>query len=192
MQQNSESKNEDTVLERLKESQQKTEDRIDEGAKQLIALNGLLQGLFLAAFAFTDLRNLIQGWPIAIFSIALASLSISLICAALYFFPKLRRSRLQNNSPSEIRRALEQIYLQELSWRVYWLQRGQLCFILGLMFSITLMFIIVIKPSNIINENTIRIVLVTPTPDISLNTSTTISTTPISSPTNALAPTQNP
>ncbi len=71
--------------------------RIEEAAKQLIGLTGALQGLYLAVFAFSDLRKQIGGllvpalsWIIwLIFLLPIVMWLISLFCATMVFVPPI-------------------------------------------------------------------------------------------------------
>lgn len=145
---------------------QRLEDRIDEGAKQLITLNGLLQGLYLAAFAFSDLRLYMYGWRGANFIIALSCLTLSLMCTALYYFPLRHRISGRATSLRDLDRILDQTYQLELTRRINWLQRGQILFVVGLIASAILMITLVALPGPVVSEDIIRVMIITPEPAV--------------------------
>src|SRR5947209_7661468 len=72
--------------------------RIEEAAKQLIALTAILQGIYFAVFAFSDLRKQVDvlklpipnGLILLLFFIPLVLWLVSLYCATRVFVPQPR------------------------------------------------------------------------------------------------------
>ena len=63
---------------------------IDETARQVITVAGILEGLYFHAIAFGDLRGKVAGgWPMAIYLAPIVLLLFSLCAGLLVFFPAL-------------------------------------------------------------------------------------------------------
>jgi hypothetical protein len=69
---------------------------LDETAKQLIAVSGVLVGLYFHAIAFSDLRGKVRGWTEGVYVAPIVVLLLSLVFALIVFFPD--RSRLNLGS----------------------------------------------------------------------------------------------
>jgi len=69
---------------------------LEDTAKQLIAVPGVLIGLYFHAITFGDLKGRVDGWSQLLYLAPMALLAIALVFALLVFFPD--RSRLNINS----------------------------------------------------------------------------------------------
>ena len=61
---------------------------IDETAKQIIAVSGILEGLYFHAIAFSDLRGQVSGPPLLIYLAPIVLLMVSLGAALFVFLPE--------------------------------------------------------------------------------------------------------
>jgi hypothetical protein len=69
---------------------------LDETAKQLIAVSGILVGLYFHAIAFGDLKGKVSGWAQVIYLAPIVLLLFCLLFSLIVFYPD--RSRLNLNS----------------------------------------------------------------------------------------------
>jgi len=69
---------------------------IDETAKQIVGVAGILEGLYFHAITFTDLRGKVAGDVLWVYLAPIGLLLVSLCAALIVFFPD--RSRLNFNS----------------------------------------------------------------------------------------------
>src|SRR5918911_55382 len=66
--------------------------RIEDAAKQLVTLTGLLQGLYFAVFAFSGLHDRITNrWLLLFATLPVGLWLVSLCCATLVFVPRVRQ-----------------------------------------------------------------------------------------------------
>lgn len=70
-------------------------DALDESAKQIATIAGILEGLYFHAVTFSDLRNAtITGWLMFVYLLPLILLLLSLVAALLVFFPETYKINL--------------------------------------------------------------------------------------------------
>ncbi len=97
--------------------------RLEEAAKQLVALNGTLQGLYFAIFAFSDLRKQVTGAALLLFLLPVALWLASLFCATRVFVPQVRQGAdlddIQLDAWQKIRDTYAKTVRQKLAW-LHW------------------------------------------------------------------------
>ncbi len=70
---------------------------IEETAKQLIGVAGILEGLYFHAIAYSDVRGqLASGWTVALYMLPLALWLVSLGFALLVFFPRTYQANISS------------------------------------------------------------------------------------------------
>lgn len=144
--------------------------RVEEAAKQIIGITGLLQGLYFAAYTFSNINEQLSGLnnflrqiilP-AFFLPALAWL-ISLFCATQVFVPRMRlganRSDISVGAWQNIRDTYE-IVLEE---KLKWLQRAHQWLVSSFCLVLVLLFLLTFLPEKPKAEPE-RVVILTPTP----------------------------
>ena len=62
---------------------------IDETAKQIIGVAGILEGLYFHAIAFAGLRGSMTGWPVVVYLAPILLLLLSLTAALLVFYQEI-------------------------------------------------------------------------------------------------------
>ncbi len=81
---------------------------IEETAKQIIGVAGILEGLYFHAIAYSDIRATVEGfWPVVVYVLPLALWLASLCFALLVFFPRTYDSNI--SSWRESKAAFERI-----------------------------------------------------------------------------------
>lgn len=75
---------------------------LDETAKQLIAVAGILVGLYFHAIAFGDLRGRFGGWALLPYLAPIILLLLSLVASTSVFFPSHARLNLNAWQPSKL------------------------------------------------------------------------------------------
>jgi uncharacterized membrane protein len=98
---------------------------IDETAKQIIGVTGVLEGLYFHAIAYTDLRGQVTGGELAVYLAPLVLLLFSLVAALLVFFPD--RYRVNVHSSEGSRKTYESVVSRKLQC----LRIASVCLILG-------------------------------------------------------------
>ena len=136
--------------------------RVEEAAKQLVALNGTLEGIYFAVFAFSDLRVQVNGWLGLLVLLPVLLWLLSLLFATLVFVPRVRDIDLDDMRPGawiELRDAYTELGLRKLRW-LHWSHGWLLVsFVAVLLLLGTLVFVAVPAPSG-----PTEIMLVTATP----------------------------
>jgi hypothetical protein len=84
----------------------------EEAAKQIIAVSGILEGLYFHAIAFSDLRCRLVGWQIVVYLLPLVLWLASLGSALLVFLP--RPYRLNISSSDTCKEAYKEITQSKL------------------------------------------------------------------------------
>ncbi len=74
---------------------------IDETARQIITVAGILEGLYFHAISFSDLRDQLTGAEIYIYLAPLVLLLISLVAAFAVFFPERFRINILSSQGSQ-------------------------------------------------------------------------------------------
>ncbi len=85
---------------------------IDETAGQIIAVAGILEGLYFHAITFSDIKGTLTGGKIVIYALPLALLVSSLIVAFIVFFPERYRVNILSSAGSK--QAYEDILASKL------------------------------------------------------------------------------
>ena len=81
---------------------------IEETAKQIIGVAGILEGLYFHAVAYSDIRGKLgSGWLVPLYLLPLALWLVSLLAALLVFFPRAYASNI--SSWRESKEAFERI-----------------------------------------------------------------------------------
>ena len=138
--------------------------RIEDAAKQLVTLTGLLQGLYFAVFAFSGLHERITNRGLLLFATLPVGLwLVSLCCATLVFVPRVwEGTDLDNQSPGAwlaLRDTYYAVSRQKLA-RLHW-AHGFLIASFGVVFALLLALAFV--PAAPAPRPT-EIIIVTPTP----------------------------
>ena len=74
---------------------------IDETARQIITVAGILEGLYFHAISFSDIRGVLAGGTLVIYTLPLALLVLSLITAFIVFFPEHYRLNILSSTGSK-------------------------------------------------------------------------------------------
>ena len=85
---------------------------IDETAKQIVGVAGILEGLYFHAIAYSDLRGQVVGWLLIAYLAPVVLLLISLSAALLVFFPD--RYRLNVRGSEACRLVYERVVASKL------------------------------------------------------------------------------
>lgn len=80
---------------------------IEEAAKQIIGVTGILEGLYFHAIAYSSVRGKVDGWSVLIYVAPLCCWLVSLTLALLVFFPRTYATNF--NSARESRSAFERL-----------------------------------------------------------------------------------
>ena len=97
---------------------------IDETAKQIIGVAGILEGLYFHAIAFGDLRGQVQA-NVLTYLAPIGLLLVSLIAALVVYFPNLYQLNFNSSEASQI------AYEQVLSSKLWALRLASLFLVLG-------------------------------------------------------------
>lgn len=65
-------------------------------AKQILAVAGILEGLYFHAITFADLRGTVSGWVLFIYILPVVLLLLSIICALAVFLPEIYHINIAN------------------------------------------------------------------------------------------------
>lgn len=144
--------------------------RAEDAAKQLVALTGMLQGLYVAVFALSDLRARLGGGflPLA-FLLPLALWAASLYCATRVFIPQARDADLSNAGPrawEQLRTAHDQAGRDKLAW----LHRAHALLVasFGALLVLLVVWMAIVPPAP--EAGPTRVILITPTPQLAAPT----------------------
>jgi hypothetical protein len=85
---------------------------IDETAKQIIGVAGILEGLYFHAIAFSGLRGQVKGDALLIYLAPVALLLVSLVFALLVYFPE--RYRVNFNASEACKLVYERVVASKL------------------------------------------------------------------------------
>jgi hypothetical protein len=95
-------------------------DAVDSVAKELIAVAGILEGLYFHAIAFGDLRDKTKYPPALLdqqvwwYVLPIGLLLVSLVCALAVFFPKRYQLNIHSSQASQL--VFERIASRKLWW----------------------------------------------------------------------------
>lgn len=74
---------------------------IDETARQIITVSGILEGLYFHSITFSDIRKELTNFDLFIYILPLALLLLSLATALLVFFPESNRINILSSDGSK-------------------------------------------------------------------------------------------
>ena len=150
--------------------------RIDEAAKQLSTLSGLVQGLLIAAFAFGNFQTKVSGWLFIPFVTTIVSLLGSFIFCSMVYSPISLETNDRNLTD------MAHAFAKIANHKFKWLRLGQMAFILGTLSLIILLVSIVLTPT-VKSNDPIYIIIQNPTetitPTITPSPTSFVSATPI-------------
>ena len=75
---------------------------IDEAARQVIGVDGVLTGLYFHAIAYSDLRGGVRGWQMTLYVAPLVLLLVSLLAAVLVYFPDRYRVNIASSEAARL------------------------------------------------------------------------------------------
>ncbi|MDP9314756.1 MAG: hypothetical protein M3R24_28430 [Chloroflexota bacterium] len=138
--------------------------RIEDAAKQIVALTGTLQGLYFAVFAFSDLgERVVNPYLQLVFFIPLALWLSSLYCATRVFVPQPRSGAdLNDDSPNAWERVRD-TYDMTVRQKLEWLRYAHVLLVVSFAAVLMLLASFVFIPGKP-DEGPTRIMIVTPTP----------------------------
>lgn len=145
--------------------------RIEEAAKQLIGLNAILQGIYFAVFAFSDLRKQVVGIHglvpgsllLLFFFLPILCWLISLYCATRVFVPQERSGVNLNDTSVDAWQNIEATYEKTSDKKLKWLHRSHY-WLIG---SFAVVFVVLTSLAFLPLSSTsvpTPIIIVTPTP----------------------------
>jgi uncharacterized membrane protein len=71
-------------------------DTLEGVAKQILAVAGVLEGLYFHAIAFSNLRGYVSGWILFFYIVPIILLLISIVFALIVFLPETYRINIAN------------------------------------------------------------------------------------------------
>jgi len=74
----------------------KSIDALDEVAKQILAVAGILEGLYFHAITFSNLRGQVAGWALVLYVAPVVLLLITILASLSVFFPETYRINIAN------------------------------------------------------------------------------------------------
>lgn len=108
---------------------------IDETARQVIAVAGILEGLYFHAITFSDLRGHVAGaGALAVYLAPIVLLLVSLCAGLLVFFPDRYRLNFESSEASKL------VYERTLASKLLLLRVASLSLVLGV---VALLFAVV-------------------------------------------------
>lgn len=144
--------------------------RLEEAAKQLVGLNGTLQGLYFAIFAFSDFRKQvisltepIPGWLILLaFLLPLLFWLISLYNATRVFIPEVRLGGDTNDISINAWEKIEKTYKDTVDEKRKWLHRSHQWLVASFGVVLVLLVMLIFIPDKPASSPT-EIIILTPT-----------------------------
>ena len=145
--------------------------RSEDAAKQLIGLVSILQGLYLAVFAFSDLRSQISAIPIPflymlawlVFLLPILLWLTSLYCATKVFIPITRKGTNIHDVEEHAWEQTRRVYEQAAKDKQTWLHRSHFALVVSFAVVLLVFMAFVLLPPTPVVEPT-QIIIVTPTP----------------------------
>ena len=145
--------------------------RIEEAAKQLIGLTTLLQGIYFAIFAFSDVRKQVgalnlpipHGLVLLLFFLPLLLWLISLYCATRVFVPQPRPEVNLNDMSISGWQNIKQTYEQTAEKKLRWLRWSHMLLVISFGVLVILLVVLALLPPPPASGPT-QIIIVTPTP----------------------------
>ncbi len=71
-------------------------DTLEGVAKQLLAVAGILEGLYFHAITFTDLRGTVSGWTLFVYILPIILLLVTIVFSLLVFLPETYKINIAN------------------------------------------------------------------------------------------------
>lgn len=71
-------------------------DTLEGVAKQLLAVAGILEGLYFHAITFTDLRGTVSGWTLFIYILPIILLLVTIVFSLVVFLPETYKINIAN------------------------------------------------------------------------------------------------
>ncbi len=99
---------------------------LDETAKQIIGVAGILEGLYFHAITYTNLRGKMQGNDLGVYVAPIVLLLISLTAALLVFFPEHSRLNADSSEASKL------VYERTVQRKLWALRAASLFLVLGI------------------------------------------------------------
>jgi hypothetical protein len=87
---------------------------IEETAKQIIGVTGILEGLYFHAIAYSDVRGELSGGLLMLYVAPLLCWLVSMCCALLVFFPRTYDSNI--SSWRESKATFERVVIYKHAW----------------------------------------------------------------------------
>jgi hypothetical protein len=136
--------------------------RLEDAAKQLVALTGTLQALYLAAFALSDIRKRVtEWWGLLLYLVPVALWLGSQYCATKVYIPRPQRADLTSDQPN-FWQALRTAILNAGEEKHRWLTRAHVLLVLSGGVVLLLLIGLVFLPTP--KSGPTEVVLLTPTP----------------------------
>lgn len=144
--------------------------RLEDAAKQMITITAGLQGLYVALFAFSNLRMQISatqwvlpGWLLwLVFLLPLACWLVSLIYATRVFVPRIHPGVNFNEVSVSAWQKVKDVYGQAAEEKLRWLQRSHRWLIVSFVFTLLAVILFILLPTP--KTEPTPIIIVTPTP----------------------------
>ena len=71
-------------------------DTLESVAKQLLAVAGILEGLYFHAITFTDLRGTVSGWTLFVYILPIILLLVTIVFSLVVFLPEMYKINIAN------------------------------------------------------------------------------------------------
>jgi hypothetical protein len=145
--------------------------RLEEAAKQVIAVTAALQGLYLAIFVFSNLRLQLAGiqWVLptwllwTVFLLPLVCWLVSLFFATRVFLPRIRPEVNFNEVSAGAWQKVKEVYRQAAEEKLRWLHRSHNWLVASFVLILLAVILFVCLPTPPVAGPT-QILIVTPTP----------------------------
>lgn len=138
--------------------------RVEDAARQMIALTGSLQGLFLAVVAFSDLRNQLRGFEALAFLVPVLLWMGSLWFATQVFVPRERQGANRNDLRPEAWEELRETVEDALKEKQRLLNRAHALLLASYVVAVVLMGYWLVNAPPPSEPPPANVVVLTPTP----------------------------
>jgi hypothetical protein len=137
--------------------------RVEDAAKQMIALSSLLQGALFFLLGLSDNKEKIHNWAIIPLMIPELFWLVSLYCASRVFVPSIRYGADTESFRVDAWIRVRDIYNETLTKKLAWLRWSHLFLIIGFVAIFCSMLLLLWLPSSS-GPNAIEVIIVTSTP----------------------------
>ena len=137
--------------------------RVEDAAKQLVSLNGALQGLYFAVFAFSDLKARVSGDVALLFLLPVGCWLASLSFATLVFVPRARPNTDLDNLDPKAWLTFRDTYFDVVNRKLAWLHWAHAFLLVSFVAVLALLIALVFLPAIPASTPT-RVIILTPTP----------------------------